>query len=206
MMSNKIEQLSHQDKDTNLDVLDLMKFLTKFQKIERHIFLTSLNRFENDTEHSYNLAMAAWTIINKEELPLNVNLVIKYALVHDLVEIYAGDTFAFDDEALKSKPARELEALNILKSDNLTVHFAQTAEEYEKLDNEESKFVYGLDKLMAFFTIVNDGHNQHDITKEMFIERFQAKVEQSIYLQPYWQTCLQLFDNNPWITSSQDRP
>jgi putative hydrolase of HD superfamily len=69
---------------------------------------------ENDTEHSYNLAMTAWYLA--AYFPeLDKNKLIRYALVHDLVEIHAGDTFAFGDaKHIASKSEREAAALNQL--------------------------------------------------------------------------------------------
>ena len=185
-----------------VDLLELIDFLTNFQKIDRQIYIPALERNENDTEHSYNLTMAVLLIATKEEFPLDANLAIKYALVHDLVEVYAGDTSALDDEQIRTKAAREHVALQRLKSNELTAGIAGMIEEYESLDNEESRFVYGLDKLMAAYTIVHGQISiwqEHGITRTIWQERFQAKVQTSPYLQPYLEALLQLFEDNPGI-------
>lgn len=182
------------------DLLKLLDILTDFQAVDRRIYLPALGRVENDTEHSYNLAMAAWLIADRDNLPLDVDLVIKYALVHDLVEVYAGDTFAFDDEAAKDKPAREHAALQKLKENESTAGFAGVAEKYEKLEDEESRFVYGLDKLMAAFTTLHGRvpiWREHGIPREMFLDRFQVKIEKSAHLRPYLDKLLQLLDADP---------
>lgn len=191
--------------EAKADLVDLLGFLTDLQAVERRIYLPALDRYENDTEHSYNLAMAAWLIVAQEKLPLNVDLVIRYALVHDLVEVYAGDTFAFDDEAGKDKAVREHVAMQRLKTDGSTADFAAVAEEYERLDNEESRFVYGLDKLMAAFTVIHGRvpiWRDNGVTLEAFVNRFQAKVEGSAYLKPYWKECLRLLDENPSLLAN----
>ncbi|MYB40066.1 HD domain-containing protein [Candidatus Saccharibacteria bacterium] len=194
-----------EETETKADLMDLLGFLTDLQTVERRIYPPALDRYENDTEHSYNLAMAAWLIVSREKLPLDVNLVIKYALVHDLVEVYAGDTFAFDDEAAEDKAAREHAAMRRLREDESTAGFAASAEEYEKLDNEESRFVYGLDKLMAAFTVLH-GHvpiwRENGVTREAFVDRFEAKVGKSAYLKPYWEKCLRLLDENPSLLAA----
>ena len=186
--------------EMNVNLLELIGFLTDFQKVERQIHIPKLGRNENDTEHSYNLAMAAWLIVAKDELPLDTDLVIKYALVHDLVEIYAGDTFALDDKQMQTKAVKEHAALQRLKSNELTADIAGLIEKYESLDDEESRFIYGLDKLMAAFTIVHGKlpiWQEHGITQNAWQDRFQAKIQKSPYLQPYLEELLQLLKDNP---------
>ena len=185
--------------EMNVNLLELIGFLTDFQSIERWIYIPKLGRNENDTEHSYNLTMAAWQIVTKDELPLDANLVIKYALVHDLVEVYAGDTFALDDEQMQTKAIKEHAALQRLKSNELTADIAELVEKYESLGDDESRFVYGLDKLMAAFTIVHGKipiWQKHGITRNIWQERFQAKIQKSPYLQPYLEELLQLLKDN----------
>lgn len=190
----------------HVDLLELVGFLTDFQAVERSLHIAKLDRLENDTEHSYNLTMMAWAIVAKDKLPLDLDLVIKYALVHDLVEVYAGDTFALDEVANLDKAAREHEALEQLLSDDLTFDFAQVIEQYEKLEDEESKFVYSLDKLAATTTII---HNRiphwrnHNITKTIWMEKFKAKISKSIYLKPYYERVFELMDENSELLADE---
>src|SRR5680860_196716 len=97
--------------------IEFIELLQKFQKIERAIYVKGEDRKENDSEHSYQLVMFAWYLISSYKLDLDLDLIIKYALVHDLVEVYAGDTFAFDDDHRESKEKREDESLERLKSE-----------------------------------------------------------------------------------------
>ena len=186
--------------EAGVDLLNLVDFLVKFRSVERRIHIPSLGRAENDTEHSFDLAMAALNIVVRDKLPLDQNLVIKYSLVHDLVEVHAGDTFAFDNEAAKDKAAREHAAMQELGNDELTAVYAEIAEEYERLDNEESRFVYGLDKLMAAFTVIHGQVSiwrENDVTRAIFVDKFEDKVLGSAHLRPYWEECLRLLDENP---------
>lgn len=77
------------------NIINFTKLLNKFCDIERVIHSNGGDRLENDVEHSYRLAMLAWYIISSNKLSLDLDLVIKYALVHDLVEVYAGDTYIY---------------------------------------------------------------------------------------------------------------
>ena len=72
---------------------------------------------ENDMEHSYQLVMLAWYLMDAYKLDLDSNLVMRYCLVHDLVEVYAGDTYTFtqDVDHLSSKVEREEKALLLIK-------------------------------------------------------------------------------------------
>ena len=70
-------------------LLNFVKITADFRGVERKVALKKANRRENDAEHSYQLAMVAWYIVNSEKLGLNSDLVVKYALIHDLVEVYA---------------------------------------------------------------------------------------------------------------------
>jgi len=88
-----------------------MRFIAlihKFQHVERRVFAKGKDIRENDVEHSYQLTVVSWFIASCNNLSLDKDLLIKYGLVHDLVEVYAGDTFFYANEAeLKDKVVRE---------------------------------------------------------------------------------------------------
>lgn len=185
-----------------IDVTKLIGLLIDFQAVDRNIQVPRLGRVENDTEHSYNLSMAAWVIISQDDLPLNLDLVLKYALVHDLVEIYAGDAFPLDDKQVAEKPSKEHLALLKLQDGELTKEFAELIEQYERMDDEESKFIYGLDKLMPAFTLIHGNiplWKQYDLTQQGWEEKFRLKIEKSKYLKPYLEQFLSLQKANPQL-------
>lgn len=183
-----------------IDVTKLINLLIDFQAVERNIHIPKLKRAENDTEHSYNLAMAAWLIISKDKLPLDLDLVIRYALVHDLVEVYAGDAFPLDDKQVAEKPDKEHEALIRLKDNELTEEFAELIEKYEQMADEESKFIYGLDKLMPAFTLIHGKiplWKEYNLTQSGWEDKFRSKIEKSQYLTPYLDQFIELQKTNP---------
>lgn len=92
------------DKPDIRRLLEFQKLLVQFQHISRVTHIPGSWEAENDTEHSYNLAMTAWFLA--PHFPqLDCDKLIRYALVHDLVEVHAGDTYIYADEAtLASKP------------------------------------------------------------------------------------------------------
>lgn len=142
-------------------VIEFNQLLLQFQSVERALKVPGQDRFENDTEHSYNLAMTGWYVAASQKLNLDLNLVIKYGLIHDLVEAYAGDTAALGgpNTHRQTKQAREQLAMMLLRR-----HFPDfqdlndLLETYENRRDDESQFIYALDKLMANLTVyLNDG-------------------------------------------------
>ena len=93
------------------DLIEFTKFTHSFQQIKRVIYANGEDRNENDAEHSYQLAMACWLVVETKKLKLDLNKIVKYALVHDLVEIYAGDTYFYSTD--KNMQEKKLPILNI---------------------------------------------------------------------------------------------
>src|SRR5690606_18955531 len=133
------------------DLLKITDLFHRFQKVKRRMYVVGEERKETSVEHSYQLAITAWYLVSSKDLGLDVNKVLKYALVHDIVETYAGDTPAFDstDEYLNTKVDREAKAREILKKE-----FVEWADlykfitGYEEKSDREAKFVYALDKIL----------------------------------------------------------
>lgn len=142
-------------------VLTFVKMLHDLQAVKRVVHVPGEDRMENDLEHSYLLAMAVWYAIDTFKLPLDRDKAIRYALAHDMPEVYAGDTYIFseDKEALSSKKEREAEARMKLRQTFPTVpsmHDAMDA--YEAHEDEEAVFVRALDKVMPVIAIyLQDG-------------------------------------------------
>jgi putative hydrolase of HD superfamily len=183
-------------------LLDLQLLLLTFSQIERIIHREHHGRIiqENDTEHSYNLAMTAWFLA--EYFPkLNKDLVIRYAIAHDIVEVHAGDTYVFADAAtLSSKAEREHAAFQKLQTEwSDFPDLLTTIESYEKRDSAEANFVYALDKIIPIMTIfIGDGHTwkQEKITPEQLDSIKRTKVALSPEIQPYYNEIYELFMSN----------
>jgi 5'-deoxynucleotidase YfbR-like HD superfamily hydrolase len=127
-----------------------------FAEIERAIpWPNDPERMENDAEHSFSLALISGSIA--AELGLDPNKAVALATVHDLVEVYAGDTSVWDAAGLLSKKDREADSLIRIK-DTFQYHWLiDTIEEYEALGSEEACLVYALDKLLAVLMIMQGG-------------------------------------------------
>lgn len=184
-------------------LFDFVGLLDKFRRVERAIYVENTSRRENDAEHSYNLAMLAWYIIEGNKLNLDKELVFKYALAHDLVEVHAGDTFVFSQNgknSKESKPDREKEAREKLRREfpEFTGMDA-VIEQYEKKEDKESRFVYALDKIIPIFNIYNDDGRlwkEQNVTLRMTVDFKKDKVAVSPELQPYFDELVNLLKEN----------
>jgi len=124
----------------------------KLKKITRQNYLADGSRKENDAEHSWHLALMALVLcehVGAEESP-DLLRVIKMALIHDLVEIDAGDTYCYDEKANAGKRERELAAADrlfgILPPDQAR-EFRELWEEFEEQRTPEARFAAALDRL-----------------------------------------------------------
>lgn len=140
--------------------LKSLRLLHDFQKVERVILVPESDRQENDIEHSYLLAMIAWQIAEVIAPHLSQEKVIKYALIHDLVEVYAGDTFFYDvtPGIAQDKKEREHRAFSRLLDEKvLSEGMCHALTAYEHREDAEAEFIYALDKVIPIMTIYLDG-------------------------------------------------
>lgn len=168
-----------------MDIHQFLKFteiLNVFKRTHRVVKAHDGDRFENDAEHSHQLAMLAMYIISVKKLPLDITKIISYALVHDLVEVYAGDTDAFGQEADKaSKHERERKAQERLKSEFPEFEDLHTLiDSYEKKNDPESRFLSALDKVLPVATIYlgeRDWYIKRDVSFEELAENKREKTK-----------------------------
>ena len=187
--SKKLEQL-----------IDFVNFTHEFREVIRVARSPHNKRFENDTEHSYQLAMAAWFLIEQDELNLNTDLWLMYALAHDLVEVYAGDTYSFDKEKVASQQQREKEALRkIQKRFPFFKTLIKIIKKYEDKKDEESKFIYALDKILPMIqNYLEKGKLQRSkkVSMEDFLQTKDKKVALSPDIEKYYREIKQEFVKN----------
>lgn len=130
-------------------IVEFEKLLHAFARVERTgLRIHGSDAKENAIEHSFFLAMLAWYVIDVTGLPLDLSRVIRYTLIHDLVEVYAGDTYILDTEAAKTKHEREEEAQRRIEKEFPEFEaLHKTIHAYEAQGDEESRFVKALDKV-----------------------------------------------------------
>jgi putative hydrolase of HD superfamily len=174
---------------------DLMSELVDFAEIDRQIHFPdrkSKNRKENDSEHSYSLAMCAWYL--SAFIPdLDQAIVLKMALAHDIVELHAGDVMAIGrtKEEENSKKLRETAALAKLKNDWADfADLTNTLETYEKKDSREAIFVYSLDKILPMqLNLLSEGKSWKifDLKREDIISNKDRTTRLSPEVHSIWQ-------------------
>lgn len=185
-------------------LLELQKMLFDFTEIDRLIYFPDskrIDRRENNSEHSYSLAMAAWFLCGYYP-HLNKDLVIKYSLIHDIVELHAGDEMAIgrSEKAEQEKIKREQLALQTLEKDwHDFSDMTQLVHIYEQRNDAESKFVYSLDKLMPLLlNLLSDGKTwkKYKFSRADIFESKDKKIVLSPEVNEIWQVFRAELDKN----------
>jgi|SRR6056297_363406 len=131
--------------------IDFILEIDRLKTIYRRTYLTDASRFENSAEHSWHIAVMAMVLAEHANQPdIDLLSVIKMLLIHDLVEIDAGDTFAYDTSAKTDKAEREQAAadriFNLLPADQ-AAGFRALWDEFEARQTPEACFAAALDRL-----------------------------------------------------------
>jgi putative hydrolase of HD superfamily len=157
-----------------------LRFVVEIDKLKgvlRRTYLTDNSRRENSAEHSWHLAMMAMLLHEYAAEAVELERVVKMLLVHDIVEIDAGDTFCYDDAGHVDKAEREQMAaqrlFRILPND-LADELHELWEEFETRDSADARFAAALDRLQPLLhNWSNDGGSwlEHGITRQQVIAR-----------------------------------
>ncbi len=124
--------------------------LDKIKHITRQTYLCDGSRKENDAEHSWHLALMCFVLADYANEPIDVLKTMKMVLLHDVIEIDAGDTYAYDTEGNKTKRERELKAADRifgLLPEGQAQEYRGLWDEFEAMETPESKFANMLDKV-----------------------------------------------------------
>lgn len=134
----------------------LLRFTAEVDKmtgISRRTMLLNKSRRENDAEHSWHIAVMAMLFKDYAPEGCDVARAVQMCIVHDLVEIYAGDTFAYDVSANLGKEEREKAAADRLFGElpeHLGKQFRLLWEEFDKMETPDAKYVAAMDRLQPF--------------------------------------------------------
>lgn len=161
-------------------VTPLLLLTQQFASITRNVAYRE-GHVENDAEHSYQLAMLAWAANHRYKLGLNDEKILKLSLIHDFVEVFAGDTDSFDKKRTVDKKEREKKSLQKLKRE-----FPQYKEiwkeisEYEKRRCPEAILVNIVDKFIpdinAYFSRY-DYHHVREIDLKQYESWLRSKID-----------------------------
>ena len=157
--------------------LDFILEIDKEKNIFRQTHLSGHGRNENDAEHAWHMAIMAYLLREYSNEPVDITRVMLMCLIHDVVEIDAGDTYAYDAEGLKTQKAREEAAKERLYSmlpEDQKADLTAIFDEFEERKTPEAKFARALDNLQPLLlNNSNDGGDwrNHDVTAEKVYER-----------------------------------
>ena len=158
--------------------------IDKVKNIFRQTYLADGKRKENDAEHSWHLAIAAFLLKEYVAEDVDVMKVMIMVLIHDLVEIDAGDTYAYDAEGAKTKRAREVAAADrifgMLPEDQ-GGYFRELWDEFEAYESDDAKFAHLLDNFQHL--LLNHESNvkswtEHHVKKSQIYKR-NEKIEET---------------------------
>lgn len=135
--------------------------------------------------------MLCWYLASVHKLDLNIEKVLKYALAHDLIEAYAGDSYIYDDVSRATKEAREKVALERLENEFPEFdELLSLLHEYEKRADTESNFVYAADKLIdplnASMEKTQSIWKEKDVSWDKLMDYKSEKVARHPAVLMYW--------------------
>ena len=157
--------------------LDFVLEIDKEKNIFRQTHLSSHGRRENDAEHAWHMSVMAYLLKEYANEEVDIARVMMMCLIHDIVEIDAGDTYAYDEEGLKTQKERENAAkeriFSLLPEDQkeeLTALF----DEFEAAETPESRYAHAMDNMQPL--ILNNSNNggdwkEHDVCAEQVYKR-----------------------------------
>ncbi|MBQ3044471.1 MAG: HD domain-containing protein [Clostridia bacterium] len=136
--------------------------IDEMKNIFRRNLIIDGSRRENDAEHSWHLAMLAMILEEYSAEKIDLERVLKIALVHDLIEVYAGDTFAYDEKGYEDKEEREKQAADKLFGMLDSTQGAEIRalwDEFEAMETAESRYANAIDRIQPLIlNYMTNGH------------------------------------------------
>lgn len=171
----------------------------KVKNIMRQTYLSDAGRKENDAEHSWHLALMAVLLKEYSNEEVDLSKVVPMVLIHDLVEIDAGDTYAYDEVGAATKAERETKAADRifgLLPEDQKKWFRELWEEFEEYQTPEARFAHVLDNCQPL--LLNDASGgrswaEHGVKKSQIYKRNQYTGEGS---REIWEYMKELIDKH----------
>lgn len=171
----------------------------KVKNIFRQTYLADGERKENDAEHSWHLALMAVLLQEHMEDKADLTKVMIMVLIHDLVEIDAGDTYAYDEKGAQTKREREVKAADRifgLLPEDQGQYFRELWEEFEAYETPEAKFAHLLDNFQPL--LLNDASGgrswkEHGVHRSQPMKRNERIPDTS---ETVWEKMQEIFDKH----------
>lgn len=179
--------------------LDFILEIDKIKNIQRQTYLADGQRKENDAEHSWHLAIMALLLSEYANEKVDVAKVMTMVLVHDIVEIDAGDTYAYDPEGEKTKDVREkaaAERIFGLLPEDQGKYLKELWEEFEAYETAEARYAHVMDNFQPL--MLNDASQgkswaEHQVKKGQIYKRNERIDSGSTQI---WEEMKRLIDKN----------
>jgi len=174
--------------------LDFLMEIDRLKSVNRQTLITDGTRRENTAEHSWHLAMFAFVLAEHANEDVDLLHVLQLCLIHDIVEIDAGDTFAYDTTANSDKGEREQRAADrlfgLLPADQ-HARLRALWEEYEAVETAESRYANAVDRMQPAMLNHMVGEmstwRQHGISEPQAVKRLSPIGNGSARLWEYTQ-------------------
>ena len=179
--------------------MDFILEVDKLKNIGRQTYLSSGERKENDAEHSWHLALMCALLAEHANNEIDVMRTMTMVLIHDIVEIDAGDTYAYDTEGNASKREREVRAAERifhLLPDDQAGYMRELWEEFEEGETAEAKFALTLDKVQPVMLNAASGGRswrEHEVALPQILKRNERTPEGS---EAVWKYAKGLINEN----------
>ncbi len=165
------------DKERLMQQMAFALEIDKEKNIYRQTHLSNHGRNENDAEHAWHMAIMAYLLKEYSNEPVDIGRVMIMCLIHDIVEIDAGDTYAYDEEAKKTQKEREQKAADrifALLPEDQAKELRALFDEFEAFETPEAKFAHAMDNLQPL--MLNDSNNggdwkEHNIAISSIMQR-----------------------------------
>jgi putative hydrolase of HD superfamily len=191
--------------------LDFVREVDRLKQIFRQSYLTDGTRKENDAEHSWHLATMAILLAEyAADGPVDLLKVVKMVLIHDIVEIDAGDTYCYNAAAHHDKRERECRAadrlFNLLPEDQAQ-EVRALWDEFEELQTPEARFAGALDRLQPMMlNYYSEGKSwrEHGITADRVLERNRPMGDGAPQLWEFAQSLVKDAVRRGWLKGKVD--
>ena len=169
--------------------LDFALEIDKEKNIFRQTHLSGHGRNENDAEHAWHMAVMAYLMREYANEEVDITKVMLMCLIHDIVEIDAGDTYAYDEENLRTQKAREdaaKERIFSILPDDQKEELTALFDEFEAYETPEARFAHSLDNLQPLMLNNSNGGSdwvEHGVTASTIYgrQRKTALGSQKLY-------------------------
>ncbi len=173
--------------------------IDKEKNIFRQTYISDMIRKENDAEHAWHMAVMAYLLKEYSNENIDIARTMIMCLIHDIVEIDAGDTFAYDDKGKETQKEREEKAADRifgLLPDDQRDELRAIFEEFEAQETPEARFARAMDNLQPL--MLNDSNNgyswkEHGVRAEQAMKRHEGTKAGSEIL---YRKCVELIDKN----------